>query len=184
MRKQRVVFVPEWIHRVIKREGLKLEDLLSFERIEAVFSRSDLANLTVMKDLAPKLIGNDKFQFDIACICEIWKSKLKQEQQKLFSVIDSIEGIHSKLAREETLVRIYGEQNQQISKNQNAIYESYLVGDSYIFVVVKTGFAIQDYSNACSELIRDLAKKHNVYEEYHELMSRPLGCAYVESLSR
>ncbi len=184
MRTQRVVFVPGWIPRILKRHSLKFQDLLSFERIEAVFSKADLASLVVMKDIVPKLIDYDQLVSDTACLFEIWRSNLKQEQHQLRSVIDSIQGIHTKLGKDETLQRIYGERHQATFENPNAIYESYLVGDSYIFVVVNTGFTIQDYVKVRSELIRDIVKKHNVYEEYHQLMSRPLGLAYIESLSR
>lgn len=184
MRTQRVVFVPEWIVRGIKRNSMKLEDLLFFERIQAIFSKSELCSLVAMAGLVPQLIGNDKVQSDINCIESLWKSNLKQEQQSLLSVIDSVSEMARMLPRDETLRRIYGEQVKTPLGKAACMYESYLVGDSYIFVVVNTGHQASDYVKACSELIRDVAKKHYVYEKYHQLMSRAWGRAYIESLSR
>lgn len=181
---RRVVFVPVWIYRVLQRNSKKLEDLLYFERIQAIFSKSDLCNLVAMPGILPGLVGNGAIQSETICLASHWLGNLKQEQQSLRSAINSLTSVSAAVSGEETLARIYGEQGLHGSQEAKDPYETFLVGDSYIFVVVNTGHQVSDYTKKSSELIRDLLKKHYVYENYHELMSRPLGAAYVESLSR
>lgn len=168
----------------MQRNSKKLEDLLYFERIQAIFSKSDLCSLVAMPGILPRLIGNDAIQSEVHHLDHHWMGNLKQEQQSLRSVINGLTSVSAAVSGEETLGRIYGEQGQYGATETAEPYESFLVGDSYIFVVVNTGHQVSDYVKKSSELIRDLLKKHYVYENYHELMSRPLAAAYVESLSR
>lgn len=189
MQDKQFAFIPWWIIPVLSRNNLKAEDLLSFERIRPYFSIEDLTSLVALGQCAHLFAGNGVGS-DTTLWYERWLATACDARAK--QTIEDIAALaYSQETQDETLRRL----TVDPSDNSNATasygdgvspaldtFEVSLLGDLGIAVVLNKGFTLADHAKNSISLLRCMVKKLYVYEDYHTLVSRPVGQAYIESL--
>lgn len=92
---------------------------------------------------------------------------------------------NSESFQKETLDRIYAVScaDPFAEKNQKETFEVSLLGNDGVRVLIRGGFTAAEHAANSSELFRCMAKQLYVYEEYHSLISRPVGATYIASLA-
>lgn len=172
-------FVPDWIVKVLRRNNLKLEDLLYFERIRPFFSAEDLASLVCCSDLSKFFIGRD-VNVDTHSWVSCWLDSVSDDKKQ--SVRDILALSNAEEVKEETLTRLAQvPESAKYEKNRESFTVA-LVGDFGVFVVINSGFTAAQRSMDHFKITQCTLKKLYVYEEHHSLMARPLGRVYIESL--
>jgi hypothetical protein len=89
--------------------------------------------------------------------------------------------------QDETLRRLVVDQSAVTDSPRGAVgpsdtFEVSLMGDVGIAVLIKQGYTLIDHARNSFNLLRCMVQKLYVYEDYHSLVSRPVGQAYIESL--
>lgn len=184
MRHPQIAFIPSWIVRVLKRNDLKLEDLLYFERVKPFLSSDDLLGLMAIRECS-QIFTNKDVEFDVLRWQDLWESNTHKDRaalQKSLSAIVSLSG--SDKVKEETLTRLFTERDVTRSAEDKTTFEVKLFGDTNVAVIVHCGKERSLYANQHKELIRQVVQKLCVLQPYHTVMDRCIGLAYVESLSR
>ncbi|BAW19069.1 hypothetical protein [Ralstonia phage RP31] len=185
MQEKQFAFIPWWIIPVLKRNSLKTEDLLSFERIRPFFSTEDLTSLAALGYQAQLFAGNGVGSDTISWTARWLASASDARVQQAITDIAALAA--SELTQEETLRRLVVEPSSAVSVSAGYVppaetFEVSLMGDLAIAVVLKQGFTLAEHVKNSINLLRCMAKQLYVYEDYHELVSRPVGQAYIESL--
>lgn len=188
MQEKQLAFIPWWIAPVLTRNGLKTEDLLYFERIRPFFSTEDLTSLAALSHcahfFATKGIGYDTTQW-----CDRWLASASDARTKQ-AIMDIAALANSQEVQDETLRRLTIDPSSVPSMDPSSpgyglpsdTFDVSLMGDEGIVVTLKQGFTLADHAKNSFNLLRCMAKKLYVYEDYHKLVSRPIGQVYIESL--
>lgn len=191
MEDKQIVFIPWWIHTVLVRNGLKTEDLLSFERIRSFFSVEDLASLVAMNSHSVfRFFVSNGIESDITQIGYRWLSVSPKDSDAALNrtVADIIDLGMSEQFKEDTLNRLVTEPTPHLQSNAvigtvpKDTFEVSFMGEKGIAVVIKQGFSLLEHRENFNKLFRCMVKKLYVYEDGPKLMSRRIGLAYVESL--
>ncbi len=180
----RIALIPQWVHRTLRRNGLKTEDLLQFERIRPLFSSDDLLGLMSLGASSQVFTGVD-VRADVLGWAAHWigtNANLSEASKKSILDLDSLAGLEQR--KEDTLQRLFTEQPPRYEERVNETFAVDLLGDRHVAVTLFSGHALAEHASKQVELIRCLVKKLYVYEEYHRVISRDVGKAYIESLSR
>jgi hypothetical protein len=180
----KIAFIPSWISRVLKRNSLKLEDLLYFERVKPFLSGDDLLGLMAIGTCS-QIFTNKDVGYDTLRWQELWVDnthKDKSALQKSLSEFVSLSGNDN--VREDTLTRLFTERDVTRGAEDKTTFEVKLFGDTNVAVIVHSGKERALYANQHKELIQQVVQKLCVLQPYHEVMGRCIGLAYVESLSR
>lgn len=182
MQQKHIAFIPQWIAQVLGRNNLKKEELLSFETISKYLSTEDLVSLVVtghLSDHFAKGVVHDKMDFVYRWLASTNDAKLK----------DTINTIAALSVVETTKTEVFNRLcergsvgNTTAGASGPVTFELSLMGDLGVAVVLKAGFSPLEHAQNSSTLLKQLVKQLYVYEDYHQLMSRPVGLAYVESL--
>lgn len=186
MQEKQFAFIPWWIPPVLQRHGLKTEDLLSFERIRPYFSTEDLTSLAALGHCAHLFAGNgvgpDTVSWDARWCASACDARTKQ------AIADIAALAAAQATQDETLRRLTVDPSM-VAQRDTGIYTApeptfqvSLMGDVGIAVVLKQGFTLAEHAKNQFNLLRCMVKQLYVYEDYHALVSRPVGCAYIESL--
>lgn len=189
MQKKQFAFIPWWIIPVLSRNNLKKEDLLSFERIRQFLSTEDLASLVALSRLTKYFAGNG-LEYDTTHWDDRWVAPATDARSK-----EAIANITMLAAQEpfldETLRRICAGDNAapisllsigDADVKKSDTFEVSLMGDFGVAVVINPGFTLLQHAENSINLLRCMVKQLYVYEDYHQLMSRDIGEAYIESL--
>lgn len=185
MSDKKIAFIPWWVATVLSRNNLKAEDLLSFERIQPYFSTEDLTSLAALSYIAPLLSAKGIFE-DIESYVNRWAASTASAKHKtLIADIDQL--ARNKTTQDETLLRLVGGNTSgepSYSANEELeTFEVTLMGDVGVAVWLKPGFHLRDHIVNSIKLIRCAVKKLYVYENYQQLVTRPVGKAYIESIN-
>lgn len=177
-------FIPWWIPSVLTRNGLKHEDLLSFERIRPFFSTEDLTSIAALGEQAHLFAGNSVGP-DTVSWCARWLASASDARSK--QAISDIAALAcNKATQEETLRRLVVDPSSAAMNPPGSgtptTFEVALMGDVGISVVLKQGFTLAEHARNQFNLLRCMVKQLYVYEDYHALVSRSVGGAYIESL--
>lgn len=185
MQEKQFAFMPWWITAVLSRNNLKTEDLLYFERIRPFFSTEDLTSLAALSHCAHLFAGNGVGS-DTTRWCDRWLTSVSDARSK--QVIADIAALaETKEVQDETLRRLVIEPSAVTATpfgvdGPSDTFEVSLMGDIGIAVILKQGYTLLDHSKNSFNLLRCMVKKLYVYEDYHRLVSRTVGQAYIESL--
>lgn len=180
MRTKQIAFVPQWIDTVMKRNALGGDDLLKIERLAPFFSIEDLASLIALGHrsifFTAISVTDDSLSWD-----DRWYDSTKDVRlQKL--VNDAAMLASQGQFQNEILNRLFATQSSVAGEEQKETFEVSLLGDEGVKVLLLTGYSREQHIANASKLFRCIVKQLYVYEEYHQLMSRPVGMAYIESL--
>jgi hypothetical protein len=187
MQEKQFAFIPWWITPVLVRNNLKTEDLLTYEKIRPFFSTEDLTSLAALGHVAHFFAGNG-VGADTVTWHYRWLDSLKSDDARAKSVIEDIAALASdKKVQDETLRRLVIEPSDVVPSPyaDTGFKETFtvsLAGDVAIAVTLKQGFTLVEHAKNQLALLRCMVKQLYVYEDYHALVSRPVGQAYVESL--
>lgn len=173
-------FVPDWIVKVLRRNGLKLEDLLYFERIRPFFAHEDLASLVCCYDLSSQFIGVDVCG-DIHSWEGHWVANATDATSKQ-SIQDILALSYADKTKADTLARLAQTPSESRYEEKRESFKVELVGDFGVYVILNSGFTTDQRVVDQFKITQCILKKLYVYEEHHDLMSRPLGQRYIESL--
>lgn len=184
MQEKQFAFIPWWIAAVLSRNNLKSEDLLSFERIRPFFSTEDLTSLVATSTLARFFVGNGVGP-DTVQWYDRWLASASDARTKaIISDIALLAGTEQ--TQEETLQRLVIEPSTVDRPLTGSVplktFEVSLMGDSGVAVFLQQGFTLAEHAQNSINLLRCMVKKLYVYEDYPQLVSRPVGQAYIESL--
>lgn len=191
MHEKQFAFIPWWIIHILRRNNLKNEDLLSFEKIRKVFSTEDLTSLVALSYMT-KYFVNKGNEYDTTHWCDRWVTKTTDARtQALINDIANLAGQPS--VQDDILTRLTGNSAVQANYLEDSVttvkssekaesFEVSLMGDFGVAVVLKPGFSLVQHAQNSTVLIRCMLKQLYVYEDYQKLMSRPIGVAYIESL--
>lgn len=185
MQEKQFAFIPWWIIPVLKRNNLKMEDLLSFERIRPFFSTEDLTSLAALGYQASLFAGNGVEPDTVSWTARWLASASDARSQQAITDIAALAA--AKTTQDETLRRLVVEPSPAVSASSGyaELVESYevsLMGDVAIAVVLKQGFTLAEHVKNSINLLQCMVKQLYVYEDYHVLVSRTVGQAYIESL--
>lgn len=185
MQAKQFAFIPWWIPPVLSRNNLKTEDLLYFERVQPFFSTEDLTSLVALSFQTHLFAGNGAGD-DTTLWCDRWLASVSDARTKQ-AIQDIATLARSQEVQEETLRRLTVDPSTVTDHLEENVgpsdtFEVSLMGDSGIAVFIKRGFTLADHAKNSFKLLRCMVRKLYVYEDYHELVSRPVGKAYVESL--
>lgn len=180
MRHKPYAFVPDWIVKVLRRNNLKLEDLLYFERIRPFFSAEDLASLVCCHDLCSVFIGSD-VSGDTHSWEGHWVGNTTDAASKQ-SIQDILALSYAEETKAETLARLAQTPPEARYEENRESFKVELVGDFGVYVILNSGFTAAQRTADQFKITQCILKKLYVYEEHHDLMSRPLGRVYIESL--
>jgi hypothetical protein len=184
---EKFAFIPWWITPVLERNNLKAEDLLSFERIRPYFSTEDLTSLAALGYQARLFVG-DGADPDIVCWPTRWLASLNASDARAKSTIEDIAALAaSEQTQDETLRRLAVEASSAVPNpygftEPKKTFRVALMGDVGIAVYLNQGFTLAEHAKNQFDLRRCMVKQLYVYEDYHALVSRPVGLAYIESL--
>ncbi len=189
MQQKQFAFIPWWIIPVLSRNNLKKEDLLSFERIRQFLSTEDLASLVALSHLTKYFVGSGA-EYDITHWTDRWVATATDARSK--EAIDNIAmlGVQATTI-DETLSRISARDGSVptamfndgvVDANKSDTFVVSLMGDFGVAVVLNSGFSLIQHAQNSINLLRCMVKQLYVYEDYHQLMSRGIGEAYIESL--
>lgn len=179
MQNKPYAFVPDWIVKVLKRNSLKLEDLLYFERIQPFFSAEDLASLVCCSALSKNFVG-----VDVSGDTHSWEVHWLHNSNDASkqSIRDILALSRADAVKEETLARLAQVPTESKYEEKRESFKVELIGDFGVFVVLASGFTTDQRILDHFKITRCVLKKLYVYEEHHSLMARPLGRVYIESL--
>lgn len=185
MQEKQFAFIPWWITPVLVRNNLKTEDLLTFEKIRPFFSTEDLTSLAALGFNARLFAGNG-VGADTTLWIDRWLATASDARSQ--STIQDIAALASnEQVQNETLRRLVVEPSEALpspyaSSEPQQTFEVSLMGDVGIAVKLKQGFTLAEHAKNQFALLRCMVKQLYVYEDYHALVSRPVGVAYIESL--
>lgn len=184
MQRKQIALIPWWIDKVLKRNSLKSEDLLSFETVSKYLSNEDITGLIASEYLAKHFAYGD-ITGDLVCWRDRW-IKNSAQVDSLYALANTEETLR------DTLYRICAPGTPPLAETVTsgsyvlpAVTDTAtvsLMGDHGIAVVLNAGYSTGDHAGNSIALLRLMVKTLYVYEDYHNLMSRPVGSAYVESL--
>ena len=185
MQTKQFAFIPWWIPPVLSRNNLKTEDLLYFERIQPFFSTEDLTSLVAL-GLQANLFAGNGVVGDTTLFCDRWLASVSDARSKQ-AIQDIAILAASQEVQDETLRRLAVDLSAVTGSPRGEVgpsdtFEVSLMGDVGIAVLIKQGFTLLDHAKNSFNLLRCMVKKLYVYEDYHTLVSRPVGQAYIESL--
>lgn len=188
MQQKQFAFIPWWIASVLRRNNLKTEDLLSFERIRPFFSTEDLTSLVALSHCTHLFAGNG-IGYDTTQWSDRWLASANDARTKQ-AISDIATLAASQEVQDETLRRLAVDPSTVPTSSIPMIgnvelletFDVSLMGDSGISIVLKQGFALIEHAKNSINLLRCMARKLYVYEDYQNLVSRPVGQAYIESL--
>jgi hypothetical protein len=184
MQEKQFAFIPWWIAAVLSRNNLKSEDLLSFERIRPFFSTEDLTSLVATSSLARFFVG-DGVGPDTVQWWDRWLASASDARTKQI-ISDNALLAGTSQTQEETLQRLAIEPSTVDEPVAGLVplktFEVSLMGDSGVAVFLQQGYTLAQHAKNSINLLRCLVKKLYVYEDYPQLVSRPVGQAYIESL--
>jgi hypothetical protein len=185
MQAKPIAFIPWWISPVLSRNNLKIEDLLSFERIKPYFSTEDLTSLVALGFQAHLFAGNGAGS-DTILWCERWLASASDARTQQ-TIKDIATLAASQEVQDETLRRLAADPSTVPFNPNGAIgpsdtFDVSLMGDTGIVVTLKKGYTLAEHAKNSFNLLRCMVRKLYVYEDYHILVSRPVGKAYIESL--
>ena len=185
MQAKQIAFIPWWISSVLSRNNLKTEDLLSFERIQPFFSTEDLTSLVALSFQAHLFAGNGAGS-DTILWCDRWLTSVSDARTQQ-TIKDIATLATSQEVQDETLRRLAVDPSTVPCAPYGCVGPSdtftvSLMGDTGIVVTLKQGYSLIDHAKNSFNLLRCMVRKLYVYEDYHILVSRPVGQAYIESL--
>lgn len=188
MHEKQFAFIPWWILLTLRRNNLKTEDLLSYEKIKKIFSTEDLTSLVALSYMT-KYFTNKSVEYDTTHWVDRWVTKTT-DARTVAAINDLANLAGSPSVQDDILTRLSGNSVVEVDYRAESVstvmssesFEVTLMGDFGVAVVLKPGFTLVQHAQNSSNLIRCMLKQLYVYEDYQKLMSRPLGLAYVESL--
>lgn len=180
MQRKQIALIPWWIDKVLKRNGLKTEDLLSFETVSKYLSNEDITGLIASEYLAKHFVYGD-IAGDTVCWLDRW-NKHSAQIDSLYALANTEETLRDTLYRICAPVPSLVEEGAYVPPAVTDTSTVSLMGDHGIAVVLNEGFTTRDHGSNSVALLRLMVKTLYVFDEYHVLMSRPVGAAYVESL--
>ena len=185
MQTKQFAFIPWWIPPVLSRNNLKTEDLLSFERIQPFFSTEDLTSLVAL-GLQANLFAGNGAGADTTLFYDRWLASASDARSKQ-SIQDIATLAASQEVQDETLRRLAADSSAVTDSPRGEVgpsdtFEVKLMGDVGVAVFLKQGFTLLDHAKNSFNLLRCMVKQLYVYEDYHSLVSRLVGQAYIESL--
>lgn len=176
-----IFFFQESTVNALKRNDLKLEDALSFDKVKNYLSIRDLAKMNVFPEYLSTIhgLGRDVVGADFA-----WK----WQQCGCPAVKDKIDTMRALVAEGSITIEI---RNELFSKhgftNWPGDKEPFQIrpfGDRMLAVVVSEG-ALSDprkNSETIRKLVRSMTKSLCIYQEYGSVLQGGLGLAYIKQL--
>lgn len=117
------IIVPYWVDETLRRNGLKLDDCLDFEKIRPVFSATDLAAFLATQRFWHYIVGGEQHGIDSYSLRWSWDATVRSEDNKTLlastigeleqsegivkAVIERLFNPHNKRARDEEPFIIY-----------------------------------------------------------------------------
>lgn len=180
MQTKQLMFVPQWINDRLLQKGLAADILLDIEKLAPLFSIEDLATMVALEN-KHSIFTSISVREDTLSWLITWSNSAKSDKcKKLVSDIDTL-GNQEDFASE-TLQRLFLIEQSVIEKDQSKTFEVSPLGNEGVKVIIYKGCALEDHRANASQLFRCLVKNLYVYEEYPQLISRPIGKAYLDSL--
>lgn len=180
MQTKQLVFVPQWINDRLLQKGLSADILLDIEKLAPLFSIEDLATMVVLERKC-SIFTSINVSADALTWLVTWECSAKSDKcKKLISDIATVAA--QEYFADETLQRLFLVEQSAIEKDQSKTFEVSPLGNEGVKVVINKGFPLQSHTANAYQLFRSLVKNLYVYEEYSQLISRPIGKAYVDSL--
>lgn len=179
--KPEVYFFPQDVHTALLRNGLKLEDALSFDKVKKYVSLKDLAKLNVLSSALKSIGGIDHCEAGASFMASWLSSTLDSEAKRQIGVIDVMG------SEDSVLIEIRDDlfNANRISKEcVDLPYQVKLFGAKKVAVIVSNGALSDPQRNVefNRNLVRDIVKSLYVYEDYGLVISRNVGLRYLEQL--
>lgn len=187
MRNNYITFIPQWIDEAMARNSLSSDDLLNFERLAPFFSVEDLASILVIGQQS-KLFTSTDVSPDQENLYGVWVTTPNLSARYKQLAEDANLLANQEMFVADTLKRLFGDARPEANEVPNTAVEQKetfvvsLLGNNGVKVVILEGFPQSAHAANTYKLFRCIVKKLYVYEEYHTLISRHVGRAYIETL--
>lgn len=179
--KPEVYFFPQDVYTVLLRNGLKLEDALSFDKVKKYVSLKDMAKLNVLSSALKSVGGIDHCEAGASFLASWLSAHLGEDAKRQIGVIDTMGH------EESVLIEIQDDlfNAKRVSKELVGLpYQVKLFGAKKVAIIVSNGALSDPQRNVeiNRSLVRDIVKSLYVYEDYGLVISRNVGLRYLEQL--
>lgn len=180
MRNKFIAFVPQWFDDLARQHGLSGNDLLRIEKLAPVCSLEDLASLLALgyhsKIFTSISVANDSLHW-----AGVWHESTKDS--RLHKLVEDAASLAcSNQYQEAVLKRLFEAPQPTTSDERKETSVVSLLGDEGVKVLLLSGRRREEYIANSRKLFQCVVEKLYVYEEYHSLMTRDVGRAYIETL--
>lgn len=188
--RSRLYIIPYWVASVIRRKGMKMEELLDFQKARSVLSESDIVDLLCAGKLGKDLMPSRPNKHDNPFGTWWFTDQATTESCTAANTLESKLALEPERF-EELKKRLYSEDasNQTdvaISKDDPACgFEVVALRDQAVGVIVYN--SIKKVSDARSleyQLLRDIVKQLYVYEQPTEVAKSFVYGLYLRTLLR
>lgn len=166
---------------VLNRQGLKMEDALSFDKVKNYISLRDLAKLNILSSALTSVGGIDHCGAGASFLADWYQSTRDQDAIRQLGVIDAMGN------EEGVLIEIRDDlfNPKRVSKEGGGLpYQVKLFGAKKVAIIVSNGMLSDPQRNVeiNRSLVRDIVKGLYVYEDYGSVISKDVGLRYLEQL--
>lgn len=179
-----IVLIPHWVESQLLRNGIELQDILNYGKIEKAVASYDLAAMIALTRLNLQAMGleNAVMGQDISCPLDKWARFWpigSEENKKLYNTLlplaDSEEVI------QDTAYRLFGE--KRVDLDQDLTFKIVELQENHLGVVIYPG-----YFNGNPEAIRifldALMQTQYQHHPLHTIAQRPLFRRYLGLLPK
>ena len=167
----RLYLIPYWVASVIRRKGLKMEDLLDFEKARSVLSENQIVSLMCAHRLGNELLPTRPHKHDNPFHAWWFTDKASKESNTAVGTLESKMALEPE-AFDELKARLYSEDTSNqtdvaISKDDPACgFEVVPLRDQAIGVILyNTIRKAGDVQETEYQLLREIVKLLYVYEQ-------------------
>lgn len=179
--KSNVLLIPHWAVKTIRRNGLKLEQLLDFNQVRQVFSPDDLIGIAALgKDSFGKRVSGDREGFSDSIIFPWSMSAKTPEDKTLLRTIEaSCVDQHYTEAVEEAFFK-----PESYRHDVTNAYEVVPMGTKALAVVVYPGAFARHTAAQQLDIVRAVLRQLYVYEQHNVVTALPMTKRYLELLQQ
>lgn len=179
--KPELYFFPQDVAVALTRNGLKLEDALSFDKVKNYFSLKDLSKLNALSGALTSVGGIDHCGAGASFLTQWYQSTKDSDSIRQIGVIDAMGNEGG------VLIEIRDDlfNARRISKEGCGLpYQVKLFGAKKVAIIVSNGALSDPQRNVDinRDLVSDIVKALYVYEDYGSVISRDVGLRYLEQL--
>lgn len=187
---RRIYAIPYWVASVIRRNNMKMEELLDFKKASAVLSQNDLVDLLCFHQIGKDLFPTRPHQHDNP-LGQWWFTDAETKES-----IKASHGLECKLALEparfdEVKCRLYSEEASSrtdvaISNSDPACgFEVVALRDQALGIILYNGIRkAADVRETEFQLLRSVAKQLYVYEQPTKVAESFVYGLYLRTLLR